>query len=109
MFDMFNFLNMTYNYEERKVDRYEEGNLTIDTCLITDDDEYNYETAIKHPFYNNGNWVIVEQYYTKEEAQNGHNKWVETFKNGLPQTLPYKTAGNFAKAFLEEQTIIRNS
>lgn len=74
-YKMFNFLSMVDNYDDRKVDRYEEGDLIVDTCSVTDGD-HTYETGVCHPKYNNGRWVIVEAYDTKEEAQAGHDKWV---------------------------------
>ena len=76
---LFDFFSMVDNYEERKVDRYEQGNMIIDTCAITDSDD-PYETAIKHPSYNDGNWVIAETYPDKESAIEGHQKWVNLMK-----------------------------
>ena len=74
---MFGFLDMIGNYEDRKVDNYQgDNNLEIDTCSVTDG-EHDYETAVAHPEYNHGKWVIVEAYDTKDEAQAGHNKWVK--------------------------------
>lgn len=72
---MFSFLSMIGNYEERKVDNYQSGFLTVDTCKVTDS-QMPYETAVEHPNYNNGKWVIVETYLTKQQAQEGHTKWV---------------------------------
>lgn len=73
---MFDFINMIGNHEQRKIDQYNNGKLCIDTCMVTDSDE-PYETGIVHPNYNNNEWVIVEMYGTKEEAQKGHNKWIK--------------------------------
>ena len=73
---MFKFFDMMGNYEERKVDRYETEDLIVDTCAVNDSAE-PYETAIEHPAYNNGKWVVVEMYDSKEEAQRGHDKWVK--------------------------------
>lgn len=73
---MFNFFMDTDNYEERKVDRFEKDDLIIDTARRFDGRQ-PYETGIEHPEYNDGRWVIVEAYDTKEEAQVGHNAWVE--------------------------------
>lgn len=70
-----NLFGMFDNYEDRKVDRYEEGNLLVDTCSVTDAAQ-PYETAVAHPNYNGGDIVIVECYDTKQEAQDGHNRWV---------------------------------
>ena len=84
---MFNFEKMLDTYEERKVDRFEDGDLVIDTAAVTDSKD-PYETAIKHPSYNEGEWVIVETHSTKEEAIIGHKKWVDTMtSNVLPRKL----------------------
>lgn len=72
----FGFLDMAGTQKERAVDRYEVGKLTVDTCAVTDADQ-PYETAVAHPAYNNGAWVIVEMYDTREAAQQGHKRWVE--------------------------------
>lgn len=85
---MLSFLSMVGNHEQRKVDRYESDNgLIVDTAAVTDS-EKPYETGICHPAYNSGDWVIVELYDTKEEAQAGHSRWVQTMTAGeLPQAL----------------------
>jgi hypothetical protein len=75
---MFGFLSMMDNYEDRKVANYsdEKSGLIVDTCAVTDSDE-PFETGICHPNYNDGKWVIVEMYSSKEKAQEGHEKWVK--------------------------------
>ena len=84
---MFSFMSMANNYEERKVDRYEADGLIIDTCAVTDSDQ-PYETGVSHHAYNNGDWVIVELYPTREAAQAGHKKWVEKMTaKELPKSL----------------------
>lgn len=84
---MFGFLDMMGNHSSRKVARYEEDGITIDTCRVTDSDK-PYETAIEHPSYNNGNWVVVELYDTKEAALVGHEKWVNKMSaDDLPSEL----------------------
>jgi len=74
---MLDFLGILGDYDERKIGRFEDGKLIIDTCMVCDADE-NYETAITHPAYNSGKWVIVETYATEELAKVGHAKWVRT-------------------------------
>lgn len=84
---MFEFMDMAYNYEQRKVDRYEDEDVTVDTCSVTDG-THIYETAIAHPEYYDGKWIVVEAYDTKEDAQLGHDKWVKTMTEGeLPEYL----------------------
>lgn len=72
---MFDFL-FADDYENRKVDRYEVGDLFIDTASVNDGQK-DYETAVEHPDYHDGKMIIVEAYDTKEEAQVGHNKRVK--------------------------------
>ena len=55
---MFSFIEMMGTHESRKVSRYEDGELCIDTCAVTDGD-HNFETGIAHPRYNNGKWVQI--------------------------------------------------
>jgi len=73
---MFNFFDMMNNYEDRKIDRFENKDVMVDTCSVSDG-SHPYETAVQHIFYNNNVWIIVQAYDTKEEAQEGHNKWVK--------------------------------
>jgi hypothetical protein len=83
---MFDFL-FDAPYEERKVDRYEAIGLTVDTCSVNDG-EHPYETAVAHKEYDSGEWIIVEAYDTKEEAQVGHDKWVKIMTTEpLPEKL----------------------
>jgi len=85
---MFDFIMDLYNYEDRKVDRTEKGNIIIDTEMVSDGDK-PFETGVCHPKYNDGEYIIVEAYDTKGEAQIGHNKWVEimTIPDNEPEYL----------------------
>lgn len=76
---MFNFLSMMGNYEQRRVANYipkGKKEWLVDTAAVNDSSQ-PYETAVKHPRFNNGKMVIVELYETKELAQKGHDKWVK--------------------------------
>lgn len=86
MFGMFDFYDTQGTYEQRKVENTVIGETTIDTAAVTDSSK-PYETGIEDPNYNNGKWVIVELYDTKEEALIGHNKWVDLFKTNPPKQL----------------------
>ena len=78
---------MAANYTERKVDHYEKDGLVIDTCPVTDSSE-PFETAVQHPNYNDGKWIVVQTYNSKEEAETGHKKWVKKMtKKTLPNQL----------------------
>lgn len=84
---MFGFLDMTGTYESRKVARYEVGDLIISTCSVTDG-AHPYETAVAHPEYNGGEFVIVEAYDNHEDAHTGHKRWVKTMtSDALPDKL----------------------
>jgi hypothetical protein len=74
---MFNFFSMASDYDSRKVDRLDASWGFISTAYVNDADK-PYETAVCHEEYNDGLHVIVETYDTKSEAQEGHNRWVET-------------------------------
>lgn len=74
---MFSFFGAIGTYEQRRVDRYEKGGLMISTASMPDS-EKPFETAVAHPEYNEGKIIIVEEYDTKKEAQEGHNRWVKT-------------------------------
>ena len=74
---MFDFLNDVGNYEDRVVGHYDGKNgLVVDTCRVSDGAKL-YETAIEHPEYHDGKWVIVEAYDTPDEALFGHGKWMQ--------------------------------
>jgi hypothetical protein len=84
---MFGFMGMTDNYEDRLIKNTKAGKAEIDTAAVGDSDQ-PYETGIKHPLYNDGGWVIVEMYDSKEDAKKGHQEWVDIFsKDELPNNL----------------------
>jgi hypothetical protein len=85
---MFSFLNDLGNYEARKIGRYEQGNVIISTCACSDGKD-PYETGIHHPQYRDeGEWIIVESYSSKEAAKEGHDKWVKIMTSpNLPDKL----------------------
>ena len=49
------------------------GEITIDTCLGVDTGKW--ETGIDR-----GDWIIVEQYPSRIEAEKGHKKWVSAIQ-----------------------------
>lgn len=51
--------------------------ITVDTCSTND--THKWETGIKREQIE-GKWIIVSQYHNKEEAEEGHKKWVEYIK-----------------------------
>ena len=84
---MFNFIPMLGNYDTRRVERHDDGDLIISTAYVTDG-SHPYETAVAHPDYNEGSFVIVESYDSKEDAEQGHVRWIDTMTNEpLPDKL----------------------
>jgi len=84
---MFEFFNMLGTYEDRKVARYEDGDIVLSTAWVNDSDQ-PYETALSHPAYDGGRFIVLQVYDLKEEAEDGHAKWEEVVRNGqLPETL----------------------
>jgi hypothetical protein len=74
--------------ESRKVSRYKNGDVLISTVRNTDNDEFPYETAIAHPHYNEGKWIIVEEYRDIDEAKTRHEYWVTLMTSDqLPPSL----------------------
>ena len=56
----------------------EKGNITVDTVCAPDTNIW--ETGIERLGIE-GKWVIVEQYPDREEAEKGHQKWLELMKS----------------------------
>lgn len=49
----------------------EVGNYFVDTCYTAD---AGYETGIRKW---GGEWIIVERYSSREEAEEGHKEWMD--------------------------------
>ncbi len=82
------FMRNYGSYGERKVARYNGDGWFISTALVYDAENPQYETAIVHPEYNKGDHIIVETYPTKEDAGEGHERWVEVMTGDeLPDEL----------------------
>lgn len=97
MNSLLKFLEMEGDYDSRKVDRIEDDKgMVISTARVIDG-EFPYETAIKHPRYHDGLWIIVEAYETKERAEVGHKKWVRKMTGKkLPASLTDCANANIA-------------
>ena len=78
MNNLFGFMKDFGNYNERKVARFPEGSTEwlVDTAAVSDSDQ-PFETAVKHPAFNDGKMVIVELYPTRADAEKGHARWVK--------------------------------
>ncbi len=103
---MFDFLTGIDDHDKRKVERIEAVDCDgvkyiLDTARVTDCPKYPYETAISHPSYDDGKFVILQQYKDKESARLGHFAWADIFSSKeLPDTLINCSAGEFAEMFL---------
>jgi len=45
------------------------------STISTKDSTKPFETAIAHRSFNNGRWIVVEEYDNVEDAKTGHSKW----------------------------------
>ena len=98
VFMLFDFLNMP-SYDQRKIGRHEEENLIVSTVTVTDS-AAGHETAVSHPDYNNGSYIVVEEYYTREDATIGHEKWVKLMTSeDRPKELKDVSTCEIAKLF----------
>lgn len=79
---MFGFLDDFSDYESRKVDRYEEGGIMVSTARVSDG-ELPYETGVFDSRYHDSVF-IVEAYGSKDDAQQGHGKWVKLLTGNEP-------------------------
>ena len=71
------------SHDRSDVFRDKLGKVIVDTVKAFDTQEW--ETGICQN--NDNNWVIVEQYPTRDEALNGHKKWVKKMKKNPKQKL----------------------
>ena len=69
--------NLMIPYGERVVARHDndETGLSVSTAAVFDSPK-PFETAVMHPAYAEGKWVIVECYDDRETAAKGHEKWL---------------------------------
>lgn len=74
--DFLKFLITNWDsYEDRLVENTKQDEYEIDTCFANDKNKY--ETGIRK---NDGEWIVVEEYNTKEDAKQQHKKWIEFTK-----------------------------
>lgn len=72
------------SYEKRVVINTVGKNFVVDTAFTPDTGLF--ETGISYDKLNNGRWIIVDEYETKEKAKITHEKWVEYMQKN-PTTL----------------------
>ena len=81
--DMFDMIG---NYEERLIGNDKVNGFEVDTVRVTDTGYYA-ETAIRHPELDDGYWIIVQEYETHEQAEKGHERWVDMLENEKINTI----------------------
>lgn len=55
--------------------KYEKNDVFVSTVCAFDTGRY--ETAISHPFFNDNELIIVEEYDSSIDAEHGHKKWIK--------------------------------
>lgn len=86
LFDELFGYSMRGTHESRCVANTEVDGGVVDTARV-DDAPQPFETGVQHPAYReDGKWVIVECYDTREDAVKGHEKWVKIME-GKPARL----------------------
>lgn len=80
--------------ESTPLDLYEDSNVVVSTVYTNELEKW--ETGISHCKYNNGDWIIVEEYETEQEAKDGHLKWKTTMTDFvLPDKLVDVSTSHF--------------
>lgn len=65
-----------------------ERRLRVSTVENHGDCDCLYETAISSPFYKEGKLIVVEEYETWGEAEEGHKRWIRIMTHSeLPSCL----------------------
>jgi hypothetical protein len=100
---IFDFMMDMSDHSKRQVTTFidDERGLRVDTCIVSDG-EKPFETAVKHPRYDGGKWIIVEAYDTIGQAELGHKRWV-TIMTGdpLPESLTDCANSNVSRVLKE--------
>lgn len=76
--DFFNLLNIGPGLRGDVVGNTIEEDYVVDTVYAGDTGLY--ETGVRDHNLNNGAWIIVDEYKTREEAAEGHKLWIEEMK-----------------------------
>ena len=86
LYEMFGWLDMVGNHEQRKVANDKTEDFVLDTCLVTDRD-WTYETAIAHKDFNGGYWIVLDGFDSKEDAAEMHKEWFRIFTTNCPEKI----------------------
>ena len=92
---------MDGNYEERKIGKeFLDNGLTVSTAFTTDE---GFETAVgSESMYR---WVIVERYPSKEDATDGHKKWVDFAATGVGKTV--RSLGSYDNDWVPSDVVLK--
>lgn len=98
------FYSMEYDYEERKVARYDSKKTNIIVSTVFATDTRYYETALIDKECSFGCVHIVSEYKTKQEAKKGHNHWVRLLREKkLPKEIKDIHSGEIIKLIKKEK------
>jgi len=93
---MFNILPLE---PSKRIALFQKEEFTVST--VTPSDTNEPETAVEHPDYNNGKWVIVEEYKSIGDAKIGHEKWVKAMTAEILPEILVDVSSSPVKQFLE--------
>jgi len=89
-----------YGKRERgKVFKTKENGWIVDTCIAFD--TKTWETGIFPPPKETSKCVIVEQYHNEEEAEKGHERWVNFMRENPHRELKDINVWDFKSLFLD--------
>lgn len=71
------------------------SDFTVDTVFAPD--TYIWETGISANTFNDGDWIIVDEYKTKKEAKIGHQKWVKYMETNPKKLIDIHINETFKK------------
>jgi hypothetical protein len=89
------FWGMVFNndYENRLVKNTKNKYFEVDTIFAPDTNLF--ETGIKSPNFYSGNWIIVDQYRTKNEALKKHKEWFKFMKTNPNELIDIFSNKNY--------------
>ena len=81
----FDVLKWIETGEEKDRFRNETYYYIVDTVFAHDEEKW--ETGISSQYISDGDFIIVEQYESREKAQEGHEKWVKLMEENPKREL----------------------
>lgn len=89
-------LTMMGNYEDRLVRNTKTDEFELDTVAVYDR-PWNYETAVRHDDFNDGDWIVLDGCDTKEDAEDMHERWFFKLLSGVDELTDIFTGEVFNK------------